>query len=237
MNLKSILKSLKLNESTISTLLGVGVVIVVGLIVINYFRGLDTGTTLPTGVDTEENENVELPATHTVAEGETLWDIAEIYYDSGYNWVDVQEANELSDPADIETGQELTIPDVPAKLATVEGAESPEPEETTDAEPTDAMASEEPEATPEATPEPTQEPTATPTPEPTEEPQGDVNGDAQTDEVEIAGESYTVVRGDNLWDIAVRAYGSGYEWVNIAQANDLANPDIIHAGNVLVLPR
>ncbi len=58
---------------------------------------------------------------------------------------------------------------------------------------------------------------------------------AQTNSI-TAG-SYVVVTGDTLWDIAVRAYGDGYAWVKIAQANNLANPDLIHAGNVLTIPR
>ncbi len=53
----------------------------------------------------------------------------------------------------------------------------------------------------------------------------------------ITGNTYTVVRGDYLWEIAIRAYGDGYQWVKIARANKLANPDIIHSGNKLVIPR
>ncbi len=53
----------------------------------------------------------------------------------------------------------------------------------------------------------------------------------------ITGGSYAVVKGDNLWKIAVRAYGDGYRWVDIAKANNLANPNIIHSGNVFKIPR
>lgn len=53
----------------------------------------------------------------------------------------------------------------------------------------------------------------------------------------IVGDSYTVVRGDNLWDIAVRAYGDGFRWPEIARANNLKNPSIIHSGNVFIIPR
>lgn len=53
----------------------------------------------------------------------------------------------------------------------------------------------------------------------------------------ITQTSYKVVKGDYLWDIAVRAYGDGYKWVEIAKANKLVNPNLIHAGNVLKLPR
>jgi len=48
---------------------------------------------------------------------------------------------------------------------------------------------------------------------------------------------YTVVRGDNLWKISTRFYGTGYNWVMIASENKLANPNIIHAGNVLTIPK
>ncbi len=53
----------------------------------------------------------------------------------------------------------------------------------------------------------------------------------------IAGNSYTIEKGDSIWDIAVRAYGDGYSWTRIAQANSLENPDLIFSGNVLKIPR
>jgi len=53
----------------------------------------------------------------------------------------------------------------------------------------------------------------------------------------IKGTSYTVVSGDNLWDISVRAYADGYKWPEIARVNNLTNPDLIHSGNTLKLPR
>lgn len=53
----------------------------------------------------------------------------------------------------------------------------------------------------------------------------------------IKGTSYTVAYGDYLWDIALRAYGDGFKWVEIAKANNLANPNLVHPGNVLKLPR
>ncbi len=53
----------------------------------------------------------------------------------------------------------------------------------------------------------------------------------------IAGDSYTVVKGDHLWNIAVRAYGDGYKWTTIAAANNLKNPGYIEVGQKLKLPR
>lgn len=53
----------------------------------------------------------------------------------------------------------------------------------------------------------------------------------------IEDKTYTVVEGDFLWDIAVRAYGDGYRWVDIATANGLHTPDAITSGMTLKLPR
>ncbi len=53
----------------------------------------------------------------------------------------------------------------------------------------------------------------------------------------IKGDSYTVQKGDNLWQIAVRAYQDGYQWVKIAKANKLKNPNVIEAGQKLTIPR
>lgn len=45
--------------------------------------------------------------------------------------------------------------------------------------------------------------------------------------------SYTVKKGDTLWSIAQQYYGTGYAWSQIAKANNLQNPQIIHQGNIL----
>jgi putative chitinase len=64
---------------------------------------------------------------------------------------------------------------------------------------------------------------------------GQMMGNTQTDKITTG--SYTVKKDDTLWEIAVRAYGDGYKWTEIAKANNLANPDYIFSGNVLTLPR
>ncbi len=61
--------------------------------------------------------------------------------------------------------------------------------------------------------------------------------DAPTTGAKISGMEYTVVKGDYLWDIAIRAYGDGYKWVEIARLNNLVNPDLIYPGDRLRLPR
>ena len=56
-----------------------------------------------------------------------------------------------------------------------------------------------------------------------------------------SGSSYTVVRGDTLWEISEAAYGSGYDWHKIEEANDIkylpnGNPLIV-PGQVLIIPQ
>lgn len=53
----------------------------------------------------------------------------------------------------------------------------------------------------------------------------------------ITTATYEVMKGDSLWTIAVRAYGDGYKWVDIAKANNISHPNVIHSGNILALPR
>ncbi|MGA2910731.1 MAG: LysM peptidoglycan-binding domain-containing protein [Candidatus Microgenomates bacterium] len=175
-DLKKFLKQLKLNEESISMVLGAIVIVIVGILIVNYFKDKGTGVIPATSSQTSTRE-------HVVVKGDTLWSIAEDSFGSGYNWVDIKSANNLKTET-IEVGQKLIIPDVapkqPTSTKTVSTIISVQP---------------------------------------------------------ITSSSYTVVKGDNLWKIAVRAYGDGYKWVEIAKTNNLKNPNLIFSGNVLVLPR
>jgi nucleoid-associated protein YgaU len=203
-DLKKFLKNLKLNEEAISVFLGALVIVIVGVLIVNYFK--DKGTqTLPEALSTEvPSQTASVGKTHAVTNGETLWSIAEDAYGSGYNWTDIYSKNNLKSE-NLAIGQKLEIPEVTVKVATT-------------AKPIVT-------ATPVAVAE-TTKPVATTLATPT-----------TTNSTSITGNSYTVVKGDSLWSISVKAYGDGYKWVNIAKANKLANPNIIHAGNVLTLPR
>ena len=48
--------------------------------------------------------------------------------------------------------------------------------------------------------------------------------------------TYEVKKGDNLWKIAENVYGSGYNWVDIASANNLQNPGLLFSGTKLIIP-
>lgn len=161
--------------------LGGLVIVIVGILVVNYFKDKQ-GETTPVALTT--TTQTQVGKSHNVIKGETLWSIAEEAYGSGYNWTDIYNANKLKSQA-IEVGQKLDIPAVTAK-----------------------------------------QPTTT-----------KKTFDLSVNPQPITNSSYTVVHGDTLWSIAVRTYGDGYKWVNIAKANKLMNPGVIHAGNVLTLPR
>ena len=62
----------------------------------------------------------DLPAKYLVQKGDTLWDISEKVYGSGYTWVDVYEANResLNSPDELEIGGQITLPKVEPKLIT-----------------------------------------------------------------------------------------------------------------------
>ncbi|MFC1627418.1 LysM peptidoglycan-binding domain-containing protein [Patescibacteria group bacterium] len=122
--LKRFLKSLRMNESAISMALGAVVVVVVGILIYNYFSSVnkqvqpdqiaDEGVVL-----VEENGELvpeNLPKTHTVSQGEHLWSIAEKYYGTGYNWTDIAAENGLLNANVVTEGQELTIPKKAVKM-------------------------------------------------------------------------------------------------------------------------
>lgn len=204
----------KLSENIGSIILGFVVVLILGGFLLNVFRenrGEVGDSTETAEEETESTEN----NTYTVQPGDTLWLIAERETGSGFNWQAIAEANNLESADDIEEGMELVIPEVTGDMI-AEGEPTTEPT----AEPTTTTTSEEPTVT--ATIAPTRAPTDAPevTSAPTQPKEGE----------------YTVQTGDSLWKIAAAQYNDGYKWVEIAQANGLENPDIIHAGNVLKLP-
>lgn len=50
-------------------------------------------------------------------------------------------------------------------------------------------------------------------------------------------ESVKVEKGQSLWVIAEKQYGSGYNWVDIAKENNLSNANLLVEGQELKLPK
>ena len=205
LNLQSLLKTLKLNESVISMFLGVIIVFVGGILLYRSISSVNIQKTdlQPEGRVTQEaaqtgegesgfvdvssitsdgvKADTNRSGKNTVVSGDTLWEIAESQLGDGFAVKKIAEANSITSPTSLTIGAELSLPQVgtPDKGATI-NASNLEP---------------------------------------------------------IRGASYTVVHGDTLWEIAVRAYGDGYRWVDIAAENNLTNPNLIHRGNVFAIPR
>ena len=50
--------------------------------------------------------------------------------------------------------------------------------------------------------------------------------------------TYTVVKGDNLWDLAIKYYGDGLRYADIfsANASQIRDPNLIYIGQIFVVP-
>ena len=204
--IKNILKFFKMNENSISTLMGGVVVLVIAGMVFNYFRTTNLKTwqglllnqnEAATSTKDNVNKNDKGLTTYKVKKGDDLWHISENFYKSGYNYVDIMKTNKIAANGVIVEGQELVIPDVPAKKLTV--VEKKEETKT---------------ATTSVT-----------------EPKTEVKTSIETGE-------YTTKHGDTYWNIAVRAYGDGYAWTKIYEANKkiFGNPNVIHADVKITIP-
>ena len=168
-------------------------------------------TITPTPAKTDAKVAADKKGAYVVKQGDTLWAIAEKEYKSGYNWVDIARVNKLSNPDAIEVGSKLTLPKVQSQVTTVTKVVAKATVMTPDEQNNKTSRKVElNKAAMKQAPSQTQK---------------------------ITGSIYTVVRGDNLWTISVRAYGDGYQWVKIAKANKLVNPNVIHRGNKFIIPR
>ena len=169
-------------------------VVIAGLI-FNYFRTTNLkswrGTLLSEqeAATTLKNDD-KLIATYKVVKGDDLWHVAEKFYRSGYNYVDIMNENKITGKGVIVAGQELRIPKVEAKKITVVETKK----ETVKAE--------------------------------------------EKSVTSIAVGEYVIQKGDSYWDIAVRAYGDGFQWTKIYWANKAIfnNPDMIFAGTKILIP-
>ncbi len=118
----------KKSEQNLSFILGIIVVLIISGLIFKYFQNKVRRNLLapiPGEFGEKETEieepaaKIELPSEYIVIKGDHLWKIAEKFYGSGYNWVDIAKENKLRNPNLLKVGQKLIVPKVEAKKLTI----------------------------------------------------------------------------------------------------------------------
>lgn len=196
--LKSTLKFFKLNENFISTVIGIIIIFLSVGLLFNYFKTsnlkslsglISSSSTDKQDANVSDGSNSSEAVVYEVKKGDNLWKIAEHFYKSGYNFVDIIKENKLNRSGAVEVGQKLTIPKVEPKKITVKEVPSIQKTESVKAS--------------------------------------------------IDGDTYKTVKGDSLWSVAVRAYGDGYKWTKLYEANKklVSNPNVLYSNLDLQIPK
>lgn len=106
------------NQSKVSLVLGALIILVIGVLVFNYFN--KSKATLGPAQQTQKEEDVspdKMQGKYTVKTGDTLFIIAEKYYADGEKFSEIAKANNLTDADQIEAGQVLELPRIPVREA------------------------------------------------------------------------------------------------------------------------
>lgn len=220
------------NRSLVNLILGAAVLIVLGIVLFNFLinKNQNSADNLGPSQQTENTQNQQgdvakenLPGKYTVKEGDTLFAVAQKYYDNGYKYDQLVKANNITNENSLQVGQVLEIPKLEAQVAQASPATSTAPQDST-------------------------VPTATPASSDQAMNQNQTNqanqnlgtGGDPNQTVwgpRINANTYTVTEGDWLSKIAGRAYGDVMAYQKLSQANNLSNPDLIEPGTVLKIPR
>lgn len=113
--IKTIENKLKASEEKISLILGIGVVLLVAGLILNYWPNRTKSGSVDIAGETQDGvaqpkSGEALEPGYTVSKGENLWQIAEKKLGSGYAWQKIAELNKLSNPDVLEVGQVLVLP-------------------------------------------------------------------------------------------------------------------------------
>lgn len=125
------------NQSRLTMVLGGLIILVVVILLFNYFNRSkpSVGPSQQTEQTQEDISPENLPGKYTVKEGDTLFTISEKYYNDGYKYTEIAQASNLTDPNNIEVGQQLEIPKLSDDTLMAESTpmptETPTPQEQT----------------------------------------------------------------------------------------------------------
>lgn len=98
------------NQSRVSYVLGILIVIVASVLLFNYFNRNKAELGSAQNTQTEDVAPNKLPGSYTVKDGDTLFTIAEKYYQDGFKYPEIAKANNMVNVDSIEAGQVITIP-------------------------------------------------------------------------------------------------------------------------------
>lgn len=126
----------ELDQSYLSLVMGLIIVLVAGYLVVNYFKNnkpdLGPAQQSENQVQADVTPN-NLPGNYTIKEGDTLFLIAQNYYNDGYKYSEIAKANNITNQDSIQTGQVLVIPKLETAVAeatpTATPTETPTPTE------------------------------------------------------------------------------------------------------------
>lgn len=197
----------KLRENYLSVALGILVFLVAMTLIFRSGDGRDEITD-----EAATDETLQEEMTYIVQPGDSVSSIARDELGSMDYADEIIQLNNLTSPDQIEVGQELMLPSVQDDTMMEDTAEDAMTEDEAD----EAMMEKE-----------------------QTDDSGETTMEAEKTEqtISITGSSYTVRKGDHLWDIAERAYGDGNMYTTIIEANNLMNPDRLTEGMVLRIPR
>lgn len=124
------------NQSKLSMVLGGLIVLVIGILIFNYFN--KSNPSLGPSSQTEQNPSPEtgdvspnqLPGKYTVKDDDTLFIIAEKYYQDGSRFEDIAKANSITDVNSVVVGTVLEIPKLEEATPVPSPSETPSPSPT-----------------------------------------------------------------------------------------------------------
>lgn len=100
------------NQSKLSMILGALIILVIGILVFNYFN-----RPKPNLGPSQQTENISSEK-YRVKEGDTLFSVAEKFYQDGYKYQEIAKSNNLENPDLLEVGQTLEIPKLSSETIT-----------------------------------------------------------------------------------------------------------------------
>lgn len=120
------------NQSKVSLVLGALIVLVIGILVFNYFNKNKANLGPAQQVQQTEQQDVsvdQLPGKYTVKTDDTLFTLAQKYYNDGYKYTEIAKANNLTNVDQIQAGQVLEIPKLETQVAQASSQPSSSPTE------------------------------------------------------------------------------------------------------------